>query len=116
VPGSSFAFAAQRTKLSRAAIATAAIAATTRPSVRTRDRSPSQASSRPPPTIATVPPTSPARSGSFRRTSANAVETSGAIPTSTAVLDAPINSIARTNSNCETPGATKPATANGHAE
>ena len=38
------------------------------------------------------------------------------LPTSTAVRDAPISSIARTKSSCDRPGATMPATANGQTE
>ena len=59
--------------------------------------------------------TSPATSGSSRKTRAIATANSGAVPTVTDVREAPASRTAKVNRICETPGASSPARRNGHA-
>src|SRR5213593_2158537 len=63
----------------------------------------------------TAPITSGAVTGSPSTTNAIATAASGAAPTTTDVLDAPTRLIAAVKRSCEVPGASKPASAYGHA-
>ena len=62
----------------------------------------------PPATISTAPATSAASSGSPRKTTAIAIEKSGAVPITTDVRAAPASRTANVNRNCEMPGAEQP--------